>query len=163
MSNDTSMLSVLRRQISPTFQMISDIIDACPESLWNDSKSGRPFWQQVLHALIGIQFWFREASEAFAPPDFGQGTIPDLDQAPTFTVDKDTVRAYLQTMRSRADVFFDSLNEKGLLVTSSIYDKCTNADLILGQVRHIQHHVGYCSCLLRIGGANAAKWIGYAE
>ena len=163
MFNDELMLSILRRQISPTFHMIADIIDTCPDSLWNDSRSGRPFWQQVLHALIGIQFWFREASEAFVPPDLGQGTIPDLDQVPNFTVDKDIVRAYLQTMRSRADAFFDSFNDEALLVNSSIYDKYTNADLILRQIRHIQHHVGYCSCLLRIGGAKPPKWIGYAE
>ena len=163
MSNDTSLLSVLRRQIGPTLQMIGDIIDICPESLWNDSRSGRPFWQQVLHALIGIQFWFREASEAFSPPDFGQGAIPDLDQAPTFAVDKATVRAYWQTMRGRADAFLDALDERRLLAPSSIYARCTNADLVLGQIRHIQHHVGYCSCLLRMSGASVAKWIGYAE
>ena len=73
------------------------------------------------------------------------------------------MKAYWQTMRGRADAFLGALDERRLLATSSIYEKCTNADLVLGQIRHIQHHVGYSSCLLRMSGADAAKWIGYAE
>jgi uncharacterized damage-inducible protein DinB len=159
----TPMLSVLRRQLEPTFQMIADVIDKCPESSWIDARSGRPLWQQVLHALIGIQFWFRESSEAFIPPDFGQGSVPDLDEAPTFEVSKDTVRAYMQTMHARAEAFFDSLDDRRLLSTTSLYDKFTYGDLILGQIRHIQHHVGYCGALMRTGGAGVPKWKGHGE
>jgi hypothetical protein len=161
--NTTTMLAILRRQLDPTLQMLADIVDGCPTSSWLDSRSGRPFWQQVLHALTGVCFWLREASQPFSPPDFGRGAIPDLDQAPTFDVDKGTVKAYLASIRRTADLFFDTLDDQKLLATSSLYDKCTYADLILGQIRHIQHHVGYCNCLLQSSGARPTKWLGYAE
>ncbi len=159
----TTMLAVLRRQLDPTLQMVADLVDSCPTSSWLDSSSGRPFWQQILHALTGVRFWMREASQPFSPPDFGRGAIPDLDQAPSFDVDKATVKAYVASIRSTADAFFGALDDQKLLATSSIYEKCTYADLILGQIRHIQHHVGYCNCLLHTGGVRPTKWLGYGE
>jgi hypothetical protein len=159
----TTMLGVLMRQFAPSLEMLADIVETCPHSAWSDSRSGRPLWQRVLHALISVQFWFREASEPFAPPDLGTGPVPDLDQRPVVEVDKDTVQAYLQTIRARADTFFASLDDERLLAPCSICDKCTYADLILGQIRHLQHHVGYCNSLLQAGGAPAAKWRGHAE
>jgi hypothetical protein len=83
-----SKLAVLRRQLDPSLQMLADIVQTCPSSLWLDSRSGRPLWQQVMHALTGVCFWLREASQAFSPPDFGQGPIPDLDQTPSLDVDR---------------------------------------------------------------------------
>jgi uncharacterized damage-inducible protein DinB len=126
-------------------------------------RCGNPFWQQVLHALAGIQFWFRESREEFSPPDFGRGPVPDLDRIPEFNVDRKTVEDYLNALRERVDSFFGSLDDSRLLSTSTLYDKCTYADLILMQVRHIQHHVGYLNCVLRAAGAGTVTWRGYAE
>ena len=117
----------------------------------------------MLHALIGIQFWFRAENEKFTPPDLGQGPIPDLDQVPTFEVNKDMVKDYLASMESRVASFFDSLDDNRLTTISNIYNKCTYADLILMQIRHIQHHVGYFCSLLRVSSAKPCKWLGYAE
>jgi hypothetical protein len=158
-----AMVAVLRRHFDPALQMLAQIIESCPESLWAAQTDGGPLWQHVMHALIGVQFWFREASERFAPPDFGKGPVPDLGTAPSFDVEKGPTTAYLQHIQSRAEAFFGSLDDGRLHSGSSIYEKCTYADLILGQTRHIQHHVGYCNRILRDGGRPAAKWLGYGE
>ncbi len=158
-----TMTEVLRRQLEPALQMLSDIVEICPDSTWLDARSGRPFWQHVIHALTSVRFWFREATHPFSPPDFGRGPVPDLDQTPAFPVDRETVRDYVQTIRNIVEVFFETLNDDGLLAASSIYDKSTYADLVLGQIRHLQHHTGYLNCLLQTGGAKPAKWQGYEE
>jgi hypothetical protein len=158
-----SILAILRRQFDPSFRMLTDVLDACPEFLWTEPAAPNPFWQQVMHALIGVQFWFREAEEKIIIPDFGQGPIPDLDQSPSFSVSKDAVREYRSIVAKRVDAFFASLDDQRLTTLSSIYDKCTYADLILMQIRHIQHHVGYCNSILHGSNAKTAKWLGYAE
>jgi hypothetical protein len=157
------MLAVLRRQFEPSLEMLADIVEACPAALWLDSRYGRPLWQNVIHALTGVRFWLREASQPFSPPDFGQGPIPDLDETPSFDVDKQTVTGYLESIRTVAGAFFAALDDERLLAASSVYNKCTYADLILGQIRHLQHHVGYCNCLLKAGNASPGRWQGYAE
>ncbi len=162
-SISVSMVEVLYRQFAPTLQMAADVIDVCTDSDWVSRARGNPFWQYVMHGLIGVQFWFREASEAFAPPDFGDGPVPDLDRIPSFDLDRITARRYLEHIRKRVETFFASLDDRRLLATASVYEKCTYADLILMQTRHIQHHVGYCNCLLRDRGAATAKWSGHAE
>jgi hypothetical protein len=116
-----------------------------------------------VHALTGVRFWLREPSQQFSAPDFGQGPIPDLDQMPSFNADKVATRAYLQTVRTTVETFFSSMNDERLLSSWPIYDKCTYADLILGQIRHLQHHVGYCISLLRTGCGTSTKWLGFGE
>jgi DinB superfamily len=162
-SSTTTICAVLRRQIDPTLQMLADIVESCPDSLWTDSRTGRPFWQQVIHALTGVRLWLREASQPFSPPDFGQGPVPDLDQMPSFAVDRLAVKKYLQAIQAVVDSFFTSVDDSRLLLPSSVYDRFTDADLILMQIRHLQHHIGYCNCLLQVGHAKPAKWLGYAE
>jgi uncharacterized damage-inducible protein DinB len=157
------MVSILRRHFDPALQMVAELVDGCPASIWAAQTHGNPFWQHVMHALIGAEFWFREASEPFAPPDLGNGPVPDLDKIPSFELDRDSARSYLERIRARTETFFGSLDDRRLQSPSSIYEKCTYADLILMQTRHMQHHVGYCNRLLRESGCATAKWLGYAE
>ncbi len=156
---DTSILCVLRRQLDPSYRMISDLIEACPEALWTSNLSGKPFWQQIMHVLIGIQFWFREAEEEFTVPDLGQGPIPDLDIIATFSLTKGQVKEYQELMAKRIAEFFSNMDDKRLMTASSIYDKYTYADIVIGQIRHFQHHVGYCNSVLHSNDVKPTKWL----
>jgi hypothetical protein len=44
---------------------------------------------------------------------------------------------------------------------SIIYNNITNLDVILGQIRHLQYHVGHCESILRENGMTDLKWIDY--
>jgi hypothetical protein len=160
---NTSFADILRRQFFPSLQMLANLIEACSERQWTAQDSGHPFWQRILHALVGIQFWFREADEEFAAPDFGQGSIPDLDAVPSFSVTKQRVREYHAAIARQADAFFLKMDDSRLVQISSICSACTYADIIIMQIRHIQHHVGYCNSLLHSNPEGAIKWLGYAE
>ena len=164
MSEDSpSFVEILRRQFNPSFQMLGNLIEACPDALWTSRASGNPFWQQIAHALIGIQFWFRDAEEKFVAPDFGQGPIADLDVKPVFQLSKHEIWEYMEVVAKRVDAFFKRMSNATLLKVSSIYDKCTNADIIMMQIRHVQHHVGYCNSLLHSNKVGTIKWLGFAE
>ena len=143
--------------------MLANLIEACPEEQWTARDSGSPFWQQIMHALTGIQFWFREADEGFAAPDFGHGPIPDLDIVPVYSLTREQVREYRRIVAKRVDAFFSKMDDIRLMQTSRIYDECTCADIVIMQIRHIQHHVGSCNCLLRSNLAGTVGWLGYAE
>ena len=158
-----SFSEILRRQFYPSFQMLANLIEACPERQWTSQDAGNPFWQRIMHTLIGIQFWFRESDEECAAPDFGQGLVPDLDAAPAFSLTKQIVREYQAVIANRVHAFLSKMDDKRLVQISSICGACTYADIIIMQIRHIQHHVGYCNGLLHSNREGAIKWLGYAE
>jgi hypothetical protein len=154
----TKYVSVLHRQFDPSFRMVAELINNCPEDIWNFIPNGKPFWQQIMHILIGIQFWFRESEEKFSPPDFGNGPVPDIDTDAIFSLTKKQVNEYQEQMEQRIATFFNKMNDERLLAESYVYQKSTYADVILGQIRHFQHHVGYCNCILHQNNAKIAKW-----
>jgi hypothetical protein len=162
-AQELNLPHILRRQLDPSIKMLQDLIDVCPDQVWTSSGDGRPFWQQIMHALISVQFWFREADEAFRPPDLGQGPVPDLDVEPGFSVSKESVKDYLSVIVRRIDAFFLRLSEEKLTSPSSIYNKVSYADIAVGQIRHLQHHVGYCNAILHLRDLKAVAWREHAE
>ena len=57
--------------------------------------------------------------------------------------------AFAAETKSRADAFFTlAMEGENLMAPFSFYDKVTNLDIIMMQIRHIQHHVGYCNHIL---------------
>ena len=81
------------------------------------------------------------------------GEIAELKELPQFTASKDQVREFASEARSRADAFFTMAAEgENLLAPLWFYNVLTNLGIIVGQIRHIQHHVGYCNSILRKKG-----------
>jgi len=154
---------VLRRHLEPSLTMLEHIIERCPPDLWVATVEGVPFWQQVMHALTGVQFWFREPAEEFQPPDLGQGPVPDIGEEAGFVLTKEQVQAYLGQIQERVEGYFGQLDDPKLLKASSLYDRCTYTDIVLMQIRHIQYHVGNCNAILGDHGVEAVPWIGYGE
>lgn len=155
---------ILWRQFDPAFGMLSETIRNCPNAVWNKRVGAQaPVWQHVLHTLTGIAFWFRSSGEEFAIPDFGKGVTPDLDQGPGETPAADEILGYLAETRRQAQAFVEGKSDEQLLEPCAVYEGITNCDVILMQIRHFQHHIGYCNRLLAAAGARPAAWQGFGE
>ncbi|MDR2193181.1 MAG: hypothetical protein LBP19_01730 [Treponema sp.] len=57
--------------------MFEDIIDICPNELWNKKCSGFIFWHQFMHFLE--HFWLREEKPSFDKGVNGKNVITELD------------------------------------------------------------------------------------
>lgn len=154
---------VLKRHFEPTFKMLEELVVSCPEDLWNNDKSNIPFWKQIYHTVTGIEFWFRNPGENFVLPNFNKEVTPDLDKKSNDFLTKEEMNLYLQKMKDKAEDFFMNMNDDQLFEQNCIFDKATNCDIILMQIRHFQHHIGYCNSLLRSHDAEIIKWFGFGE
>ena len=165
---DTAMIEILARHLNPALDMIEKLIDGCPDGLWNASGSAgsgpAPVWLHLYHALVGIDFWFRSSKEeAFQFPTFGKAVDPDLSKCSRDFLSKEEIRACLKRAREKADAYAEAARRDGLSSTWPFSDTFTCADTFLMQIRHLQHHVGFCNCALSSKGAAAAAWMGYGE
>ena len=163
MGND--VVAILKRHLDPSLEMLQRVVDRCPSSLWLDDKEGPPFWQVAYHVIFYIEHWLREdyavrQSRCLVPkkqvsPDLGRGSPDHLTQA--------ELKDYLARVREKVDRIFATLDDGRLSAPIRPRSSCTYHDAILGQVRHIQHHVGQCNNILRRAGARTAGWSGYGE
>ena len=158
----SDIVSVLRRHFDSCIAMLDEVAARCPESLWAEADRGAPIWQHLYHTLTGVEFWFREGEE-FVPLAFGKAVSPDLDKQTQECLTKDELREYRGRIQEMCARFFATMDARHPLEESRITEVFTKTDLVLMQIRHVQHHVGYCNSILRAHGIEGAPWVGYGE
>lgn len=152
------MVAVLRRQLEPTLQMLEHLIAACPDDFWMDAR--QKYWRHVFHATTSMKFWFRQQSdEEFTIPNFGKDIVEDLDKECTDYPTKEEMQKYMKEILSMAYAFMDDLTDEKLLAPCVLFEEITKTDVILMQIRHVQHHIGYCNSILNSKGLEAVHWV----
>lgn len=155
-----TMTDVLKRQLKPVFVMLEELTEGGGEEFWLDGKT--LYWKHLLHAATGVAFWLRGEGEGFAPESFGKD-VADFDRECADWPTREELAGYIREMREKAAGFLDSLDEAALLEPNAVYKEFTNADALLGQLRHIQHHIGACNRIRAEAGVPAVQWRGYRE
>lgn len=155
------MKEIVFRQLNMCFDMLEKLVHAVPDKLWSEKRGGFLMWQQIFHALTGSQFWLRSEGGEFREPFESLNLYPELDGEPEMNLTKEQVLELLDETRELKDRLFDSLREEALEQPSVLYDKITNLDVILGQIRHLMYHIGHCNAILRDTDEQAAEWEDY--
>ena len=154
---------ILIRQFKPSFKMIENIIKSCSKSIWAQRNIEPPIWQQVYHVLYGIDYWFSETKEAFVPPDFKSDVNSVLGEESQGFIEQEDMLGYLQYVEKKADNFIRSLDEKKVTSPSKLYTTSTSLDVVLDQIRHFQHHLGYLIRVLLKCKIKPVEWEFYEE
>lgn len=149
---------ILLRQIAPSFRMVENAIMVCPKALWAQRNIDPPIWQQIYHALYGIDYWFSKSKEAFIPPQFNAAVNSVLGEETTGFIEQEDLLGYMQYVEKKAVDFISSLDGSLISAPSPIYPKWTNLDVILEQFRHLQHHLGYLNRVLLKCKLKPVEW-----
>lgn len=156
-----SLVKTAKTHFDLSFSMLENMIEKCPDDLWNEKKGGFVFWQQLLHAFTGINFWMRTNKDEFIEPFADKKVYPELDHDPENQLTKEDLTEYKNVAKEISRAFFDDKDNEWLGTESVIYNKIKNLDVIFMQVRHIQYHVGHCNSILRENGREAVEWYDY--
>jgi len=154
---------ILSRQFKPSFEMINKIIYTCPKSIWAQRNVDPPIWQQIYHVLYGIDYWFSESKELFRSPDFKGEVNSVLGEESKGFIEQEEMIGYLAFVRVKADKFILNMEESMLSSSNNLYVKWTNLDVIMEQIRHLQHHLGYLNRVLLKCKIKPIEWEFYEE
>ena len=153
----------LKRHLEAVTEMLTEVIENCPDGLWVESTGGRsPVWHQVYHAVSGMDFWLRtDFSEAFRPLNFEKDISDSLGRWSDATLSKQEMSEYVAHVKEKALQFFDFLDDERLLepIGAGPLPNHTYGDALIGQIRHVQYHVSECNVRLGDDGHKAAEWI----
>lgn len=153
-----SVSATLKEHFWYSIEMLGEAVSKCPFHVWERTKDGHPYWQIVLHILTGLHYWTRNAGEPFDYPFSNRRVYPELDALPADTVTPDEMQSYFQTVKAKVEDFLAHLSDEQLNDISDLNPEYTNLDLLLCQIRHIQHHLGACNTILKENGAAAIGW-----
>lgn len=150
----------LRRQYYSALGTLAQVIDACPDGVWARAFGPTVFWHEVYHNLFWAANFVGPSDHRFNPAPFGADIDPRLFVDPPETVDRTTIRGYLEQATRLVEQAFDALNDTELARPDE-YDESdfdSTAQRLLYELRHLQHHNGKLIACLRIEGINDWFW-----
>lgn len=150
----------LKRQHHLGFEMLRECIEQCPDDLWESGQHPRCFWRIAYHAVYYTDRYLQPSSRKFKPWVEHQKDIQalwgDPPTEPIYT--KDQVLAFLNLTDSKLDAMIDRLDLNSEGSGFPLY-KMPKLDLLMLNLRHLQHHVGQISELLMTRGIDVT-WAG---
>jgi hypothetical protein len=158
---DTTWKAILWQQFGASIDMLENAVVACPDELWSDRSQRPEFWYVVYHTLFFLDLYLSGSVDGFSPP--APFTLDELDPAglmPERVYTKDEMQTYLEHGRKKCRVTIDALtNEKAREECVFGWVEMSFAELLLNNMRHVQHHAAQLNLILRQQTDSAPRWV----
>jgi len=157
---DTFWKLTIWQQFGAAIDMLENSVVACPDRLWGDRTRRPEFWYTAYHTLFFLDLYLSGSVEGFAPPPpFDLGELePDVLPARVYT--KPELQSYLIHGRNKCRVAILALTEEKARQRCSFeWMELSMAELLLYNLRHVQHHTGQMQLMLRQTIDSAPRWV----
>ncbi|MFD1602438.1 DinB family protein [Flavobacterium artemisiae] len=159
---DQSLKQILWRQFGASIDMLKNAIELCPESLWDTEQQ---FGYNAFHCTFFLDYYLTLDPVGFTPPPpFSLSEFED--RLPERVYTKAEVLHYLQFCREKCKNLIGTM-------TNEIYEsdwinesktmKYNVVEILLYNMRHVQHHAAQLNLVLRENINDAPHWIRHAK
>lgn len=153
------------RQFGAAIDSLEVAMRECPDRVWGDRVHQSEFWYIASHTIFFLDYYMSETVEGFVPPaPFGLEELDPNGVLPPRVYSKEELLTYLEYSRSKARAAVRRLTEQ------NVHEDCgekrpgiTNAELLLYNMRHLQHHAAQLNLLLRQKIDSAPRWVSKAK
>jgi hypothetical protein len=153
--------SAIRQQFHAAIDMLGNAIEACPNSAWS-GQAPRPFWYLAFHTLFFLDLYLSECEESqfHPPPPFGLTELASGFVPPERAYRKDELLGYLEHCRKKLDAVMAGMTEAWVANPCPFdYREMSNGELLLYNMRHVQHHAAQLNMRLRQETDSAPDWV----
>lgn len=162
MENATIIKEAVWSQFGASMDMLENAIRMCPEDLWNTKLN---FWYTAYHCIFWTDYYLTTDPDNFEPPSpftFSEFDPTGIKPARPYT--KEELLAYLTYGRQKAKLLIscltaERLNDRWI----NDYKNYSLLEILLYNIRHIQHHSAQLNLLLRQTIDNAPAWVSQAK
>jgi len=161
---DPAWRSILWGQFGAAIDMLENAVGACPDGLWRDHDRRPEYWYVAFHTLFWLDLYLSEADEGFTPPE--PFTLDELDPAglmPDRPYEKEELLAYLAHGREKCRASIAALTGTRARKRCVFgWGEISLIELLLYNMRHVQHHAAQLNLILRQETDSAPGWVGRA-
>lgn len=162
---DSTLKTILWQQFGAAIDMLDNAVTACPEDLWHDRSRVPEYWYLVYHTAFFLDMYLSESADGFSPP--APFTLDELDPAgrlPERPYTKDELQRYLEHGREKCRAAIGALTEDAARRRCGFERlDLTGAELLLYNMRHVQHHAAQLNLILRQTIDSAPGWVAKAR
>lgn len=149
-------------QFGASIKMLENAIELCPANFWDNEKK---FWYITYHCLFWLDYYLTLNPDEYAPPP--PYTLSEFDPEgamPDRTYSKEELLSYLQYCRNKCHDLVLGLTDP---IASSRwindYRNYSVFEIILYNMRHVQHHTAQLNLLLRQEIDDAPQWVSVSK
>jgi DinB superfamily len=166
----------LWKQFGASIDMLKNAIMLCPEEYWNTNKK---LFYSSYHCLLFLDYYLTIPLKDFstplpftitAPGDIPGDAIDDI--IPDKIYSKKELLGYLQLSRGKCHTLIAGLTEEKIKerwiqeadeIAASGTMNYSVLEILLYNMRHVQHHAAQLNLLLRQGINHAPGWVSQAD
>ena len=152
---------VIWRQFGAAIDMLENAITACPEDVWCDRLQRQEFWYIAFHTLFFLDLYLSESDRGFVPP--APFTLDEMDERgllPDRVYTKEELQRYLEHGRRKCRETITAMTEERANRRSGFsWLDISTAEVLLYNMRHVQHHAAQLNLLLRQEIDSAPRWV----
>jgi hypothetical protein len=149
------------QQFGAAIDMLANAMDQCPEEVWSDRTQNPEFWYVAFHTLFYLDLYLSDSEIGFKPP--APFTLDEMDERglmPERVYTKDELRAYVKHGRSKC-------RERIRMMSDEVASRrcgfswldLSVGEMLLYNLRHVQHHAGQLNLILRQRVNTAPRWV----
>jgi hypothetical protein len=153
------------RQFRAAIQSLDGAITACPDAVWAHGEQWRQPWYLAFHTLFWLGAYLSESPETYTPPQpFTRGEL-EAGVFPERAYRKDELLGWVGACR-------EALEERLATITTAegFGRPCqlrrgpmAAGELVLYNMRHVQHHAAQINLLVRQAGVEPSGWVRAVE
>lgn len=149
-------------QFGASLDMLENAIHMCPDEHWNTSAK---FWYSAYHCIFWTDYYLTTDPGKFEPPTpFTFSEFDPTGKMPDRTYHKTELLSYLKHCRQKArrliaGLTVEKFNDRWI----NDYKNFSLFEILLYNIRHIQHHSAQLNLLLRQTINDAPTWVSQAK
>jgi hypothetical protein len=162
MDNSVSINDAIWTQFGASLEMLENAITMCPDEHWDTDLN---FWYTSYHCIFWTDYFLTAEPKKFEPPaPFTFSEFDPTGKKPDRTYTKAELLAYITHCRQKAYQCITALtNERLSDRWINDYKNYSLLEILLYNLRHIQHHSAQLNLLLRQTINNAPAWVSQAK
>jgi hypothetical protein len=159
MSNTRNEL--IWRQFGASLDMLQNAIYACPDEVWGEKAGFQEYWYMAFHALFWTDLYLHGPIEGFRPPEpYGLEELDPSGVFPERIYSKQELTTYVEHCRSKLRRILSGLTDEGAAeIITHGKRSMSFEELLLYNMRHVQHHAAQLNLLLRQSGNSVPGWV----
>jgi hypothetical protein len=159
---DSKMREIFWNQFGAAIDMLENAIVACTDELWNTKDE---FWYKAYHTLFYLDYYLTVDPQGFEPP--APFTLSEFDPSgilPDQVYSKDDLLNYLGHCRNKCHALIGTLTAlKAEKRWINEYRNYSILEILIYNMRHVQHHTAQLNLILRQGINDAPRWVSQAK
>ena len=157
---------VIKHQYSAALEMMRQVVEKCPETLWASPEYSNPTWHVVFHALFYTHLYLQPAEVDFEPWELHREQYRSLraagqarDESRPYT--RQEMLDYVTFCKYQVEEIVERLDLEGSSGFSWLPFNKLEAQFY--NLRHLQQHIGELCERLGAKGEIEVDWIGKVD